>query len=132
MLTVVLSLVLTGCFGGEDEEGPTTDTPEETTTPPPPPTQAPTTAPSTVVTASIPDPLPPNPPPPEPPIPDPPPPDPPRPDGQPLVYTVEQGDTLYAISRKFEVSVDDLIATNNIANPDSIFAGETLVIPPSG
>ena len=70
---------------------------------------------------------------PTPPVAVPPPPEPPRENtGAPLVYTVEQGDTLFSIARKFEVSVDILIETNNITNPDRIFVDQELVIPPPG
>ena len=132
---VGLTLGLTGCFGGDDEEGPTSDTtPAESSTTPTPP--APTPQPqtpvdpveTTVIEIEIPPPLPP---PPEAPISVPPPPELPRGPG-PLVYTVEQGDTLYSIARKFEVNVDILIETNNIDNPDVIFVDQELVIPPPG
>lgn len=44
-------------------------------------------------------------------------------------YTVQPGDTLYSIARKFGVSVDDLIRVNNIADPSSLTPGQTLIIP---
>ena len=44
-------------------------------------------------------------------------------------YTVQQGDTLSAIAVRFGVSIDDLMAANQISNPDSIFAGQELRIP---
>ena len=135
-LAVGLTLGLTGCFGGDDEGGPTTDTTsaESSTTPTPTaPAPRPPTPPEPVqppvITVEIPElpvaPLP------EPPVAVPPPPEPPRGTG-PLVYTVEQGDTLFSIARKFEVSVDILIETNNIDNPDVIFVEQELVIPPPG
>ena len=132
-LAVGLTLGLTGCFGGDEEEGPTTDTTsaESSTTPtptaPPPPTPTGAVEPP-VVEVSIPPPLPPTTqtPPVVPPTTE------VRDISTPLVYTVEQGDTLYSIARKFEVSVDILIETNNITNPDVIFADQELVIPPPG
>ncbi|HEY0753099.1 MAG TPA: LysM peptidoglycan-binding domain-containing protein [Ktedonobacteraceae bacterium] len=44
-------------------------------------------------------------------------------------YTIVSGDTLSGIGSKFGVSVASLIAANNIANPDMIYAGQTLIIP---
>lgn len=46
-----------------------------------------------------------------------------------VTYTVEKGDTLYKISRKFNVPVADLIDTNNISNPNVIKEGTVLSIP---
>lgn len=45
------------------------------------------------------------------------------------VYIVQPGDTLWAISRIFDVSVDDLVAANQIANAALVSAGARLVIP---
>jgi len=44
-------------------------------------------------------------------------------------YTIASGDTLSGIASEFGVSVDSLVAANGIANPDLIYAGQTLVIP---
>jgi LysM repeat protein len=44
-------------------------------------------------------------------------------------YTVRFGDTLNSISRMYNVSVQALMAANNIYNPNLIFAGQTLCIP---
>ena len=78
-------------------------------------------------------------PPPEEPVipedPQPPPPPPPGPEvgeGGALLYTVQAGDTLFSIAQRFGVSLDDVIEANNISNPDVIFEGETLTIPPAG
>ena len=125
-LSVVLVLTLAACFGGDDEpEGPTTDTGGAgsntvvTLQPPEPPVT------STTGAVQLP--------PPEPEAPPEPPPTTPttqRIPGTELVYTIEQGDTLYSIARQFGVSVDALIELNNIANPDVIRAGDELFIPP--
>lgn len=124
-LTAALALILGACFGGDgDTEGPTTDTGGAgsntvvTLAPPPPP-----------VTATTVDLQPP-------PVTQPPPPPPTQPPPTlgpetPLVYTIEEGDTLYSISRKFGVGVEALIEFNNIANPDVIRVGDTMVIPPT-
>ena len=44
-------------------------------------------------------------------------------------YTVQAGDTLSAIAVRFGVTIDDLMAANQITNPDSIFEGQELRIP---
>ena len=46
-------------------------------------------------------------------------------------YTIVWGDTLSGIAARFGVSVDALVAANGIANPDLIYAGDTIVIPDS-
>ncbi|CAM3948438.1 LysM peptidoglycan-binding domain-containing protein [Catellicoccus marimammalium] len=48
------------------------------------------------------------------------------------VYTVQKGDTLYKISRKFAGDaslVQAIVEKNNIANPNMIFVGEKVTIP---
>jgi LysM repeat protein len=47
---------------------------------------------------------------------------------QKIGYTVKRGDTLIKIAAQFDVSILDLIAWNDIRNPDLIYAGQTLVI----
>ena len=44
------------------------------------------------------------------------------------IYTIKRGDTLFKISKKFKVSVKELIRINNIKNPNKIYAGERLKI----
>ena len=46
-------------------------------------------------------------------------------------YTVQSGDTLSAIAQKFDVSVDDIKALNNLPNPDILSEGQELIIPGS-
>lgn len=46
-----------------------------------------------------------------------------------LTYTVETGDTLFAIADKFQIAVDQLVAANNLGTVN-IQAGQTLTIPP--
>lgn len=51
------------------------------------------------------------------------------PTATPVVYSVQSGDTLGAIADRFGVAVDDILAVNSIANPDSLSIGDELVIP---
>lgn len=44
-------------------------------------------------------------------------------------YAIRRGDNLTSIAARFNVSVADLVRANGIANPDRIFAGDTLKIP---
>jgi LysM repeat protein len=44
-------------------------------------------------------------------------------------YTVQDGDTLYDIAKKLGVSVDDLLALNNLANPNDLKLGQVLNVP---
>ncbi len=44
-------------------------------------------------------------------------------------YQVQRGDTLSSISRRFSVSVETIRQANGIANPNLIYAGQTLEIP---
>lgn len=49
---------------------------------------------------------------------------------QSFSYTVELGDTLATLSRKFGVSADRILDINNLrTRPDLIFVGEKLIIP---
>ncbi|HAH61837.1 MAG TPA: M23 family peptidase [Treponema sp.] len=44
-------------------------------------------------------------------------------------YTVQRGDTLYSISRKYQLTVAELRTANNLSDSDVIKAGQKLVIP---
>jgi LysM repeat protein len=46
-------------------------------------------------------------------------------------YTVQSGDTLSEIARKFDVSIDDIKALNSLPNPDILSEGQQLLIPGS-
>jgi len=47
-------------------------------------------------------------------------------------YTVQPGDTLFLIARRFGTTVERLVQANNIADPDLINAGQVLIIPEEG
>jgi LysM repeat protein len=44
-------------------------------------------------------------------------------------YTVQRGDTLYSIARRYGTTVEAIAAANGIANPSRIRVGQTLTIP---
>jgi len=46
---------------------------------------------------------------------------------KPSTYTVKQGDTLYNISKRFNISIDDLKSLNGISDTD-IKIGQTLIL----
>ncbi len=48
-----------------------------------------------------------------------------------ITYTVQRGDTLTTISKKFGVPISVIVATNKLANPDQLTEGQTLTIPPT-
>ena len=45
------------------------------------------------------------------------------------LYTVQEGDSLLGIAQQFDVSVDALMAANNISNADLLRVGDQLIIP---
>jgi nucleoid-associated protein YgaU len=49
--------------------------------------------------------------------------------GDTISYTVQRGDTILSISRHYGVSVEAIVAANNISNPNHIEVGTTLQIP---
>ena len=48
------------------------------------------------------------------------------------VYTVKSGDTLTKIAAKYGVTIDDLVAWNNIPNKNNIYVGQKIVIKTGG
>ncbi len=44
-------------------------------------------------------------------------------------YTIQPGDTLWKIARRFNVSLEELIAANKLAYPDRVYPGQVIVIP---
>jgi murein DD-endopeptidase MepM/ murein hydrolase activator NlpD len=45
-------------------------------------------------------------------------------------YTLQRGDSLYRVSLIFGVSVDDILAANNLASPNAVYPGLEIRIPP--
>ena len=48
-----------------------------------------------------------------------------------MTYTVKAGDTLGAIAKKHNTTVEALVASNGIKNPNLIYVGQVLRIPES-
>jgi LysM repeat protein len=55
----------------------------------------------------------------------------PTPEG-PRTYTVEVGDSLTSIAEEFGIDLLVLMAANDITDPNAIFVGQELTIPPPG
>ena len=45
-------------------------------------------------------------------------------------YSVQTGDTLFQIARRWELPFESLIAANNLQPPYTIFIGQQLAVPP--
>lgn len=46
----------------------------------------------------------------------------------PRYYAVRPSDTLYAIAQRYDMTVNDIIAINNLANPNLIYPGQILML----
>jgi LysM repeat protein len=55
-----------------------------------------------------------------------------RPSATPHTYTVRPGDTMNAIALELGVSADELMAANGLVDPDTLSAGQVLVVPQPG
>lgn len=44
-------------------------------------------------------------------------------------YVVQKGDTLYSLSKKFQLTVGELRAANNLSESDVIKVGQKITIP---
>lgn len=44
-------------------------------------------------------------------------------------HTIEGGESLYAIARRYDVSTDAIVQANGLSAPDQIFVGQKLIIP---
>lgn len=47
----------------------------------------------------------------------------------PETYVVQEGDSLYSIAARFDVEIAELVAVNNLADPNDIRVGQELQIP---
>lgn len=45
-----------------------------------------------------------------------------------IIYTIQRGDTLWSISRRYGVSIAQIVMQNRIQNPNLIYAGNKLII----
>lgn len=52
--------------------------------------------------------------------------------GEPEIYVVQVGESLGSIADKLGVSIQQLVETNALANPDVVFSGQRLIVPGSG
>lgn len=46
-----------------------------------------------------------------------------------IVHIVQSGDTLYVLSKRYSVSIQEIIDANNLANPNVLVVGQKLTIP---
>ncbi|MBM7856022.1 LysM repeat protein, partial [Desulfohalotomaculum tongense] len=46
-----------------------------------------------------------------------------------MLYTIKAGDTFYSIARRYDVSLDDLLAANPGIDPDNLRVGQVICIP---
>jgi LysM repeat protein len=49
--------------------------------------------------------------------------------GEPEIYVVQQGDSLFGIALRYNLTVQQLMDANNLTNPDFVFSGQQLQIP---
>lgn len=54
-----------------------------------------------------------------------------RPSATPHTYTVKPGDTMNGIALELDVSADELMAANGLSDPDTLSAGQVLLVPKS-
>lgn len=45
-----------------------------------------------------------------------------------IIYTVQKGDTLWKLAKRFNTTVEDILAVNDIENPDLIYPNQRLII----
>ena len=48
--------------------------------------------------------------------------------GKKIIYRIQKGDTLSRIARRYNTTVNEIVALNNIQNPNLIYAGTTIII----
>ena len=47
-----------------------------------------------------------------------------------MFYTVQRGDTVWQIARRWGIPFDSLVAANNLVAPYTIFIGQQISMPP--
>ena len=47
-------------------------------------------------------------------------------------YTIQSGDTLWAISQKYDTDVDTLVKLNNIKDRNKIYPNQVILVPVKG
>ena len=52
--------------------------------------------------------------------------------GEEQIYVVQPGDTLFRIGQQYGFTIEELVAYNNIVNPDRLEVGQQIRIPPEG
>ena len=45
------------------------------------------------------------------------------------IYSVDKGDTLWNLAKKYNTTIEELVKINDIENPDVIIVGQKLIIP---
>lgn len=48
-----------------------------------------------------------------------------------FTYTIETGDTLWAIAQRYNTTVSNILAFNSVSDPDVIYPGQEIIIPES-
>lgn len=48
------------------------------------------------------------------------------------IYVVKRGDSLYTIANRYRTTVNEIVETNEIPNPNRLVVGQTIVIPIAG
>jgi LysM repeat protein len=52
--------------------------------------------------------------------------------GHPATYKINEGETVYCLGRRFDISPNDILALNGLGANDDVFPGDVLKIPSSG
>ena len=46
-----------------------------------------------------------------------------------IIYSVDKGDTLWKLAKKYNTTIEELVKINDIENPEIIIIGQKLIIP---
>jgi LysM repeat protein len=52
--------------------------------------------------------------------------------GHPATYKINEGETVYCLGRRFDISPNDILALNGLGANDNVFPGDVLKIPSNG